>query len=42
MHGVRRLLPEQQAASLDYSLRQVSISRAALKSEYETRMQETL
>ena len=42
MHGVRRILLEQQAASLGYPLKQVSISSNASNEEYEARMQEVL
>ncbi|MFC1952316.1 diphthine--ammonia ligase [Chloroflexota bacterium] len=42
MHGVRRILLEQQAASLDYPLKQVSISSTASNDEYEASMQEIL
>ncbi len=42
MHGVRRVLLEQQATSLGYPLKQVAISSAASNGEYETRMQEVL
>lgn len=42
MHGVRRLLLKQQAASLGYPLRQVSISSKASNDEYEAKMQEIL
>lgn len=42
MHGVRRILLEQQAASLNYPLVQVSISSTASNEEYETQMRATL
>lgn len=42
MHGVRRILLEQQATSLGYPLKQVSISSTASNDEYEARMQEIL
>src|SRR5580658_6608790 len=38
MHGVRRALLEQQAASLGVPLRQVEISKGATNREYETAM----
>src|SRR6266849_2483935 len=38
MHGVRRVLLEQQAASLGLPLHQVLISKGASNEEYETRM----
>ena len=40
MHGVRRVLLEQQAASLGLPLRQVLISKGANNEEYETKMAE--
>jgi uncharacterized protein (TIGR00290 family) len=40
MHGVRRTLLEQQAASLGLPLHQVFISRGATNEEYESRMGE--
>ncbi len=42
IHGVRRILLEQQAASLGYPLAQVSISSTASNEEYEIKMQEIL
>jgi len=42
MHGVRRVLLEQQAVSLDYPLCQVLISKSSSNEEYEARMQEAL
>jgi uncharacterized protein (TIGR00290 family) len=42
MHGVRRILLEQQADSLDYRLEQVLISKNASNEEYEAKMQEVL
>lgn len=42
MHGVRRILLEQQAASLGLPLEIVWISKNASNEEYETRMGETL
>ncbi len=42
MHGVRRALLEQQAASLGLPLEQVLISKRASNEEYESRMAETL
>lgn len=38
MHGVRRVLLEQQAASLDLPLHQVLISKGASNEEYEMKM----
>jgi uncharacterized protein (TIGR00290 family) len=40
MHGVRRTLLEQQAASLGLPLRQIYISKGASNEEYETKMGE--
>lgn len=42
MHGVRRMLLEQQAASLGYPLREVAISSKASNDEYEAKMLEIL
>ena len=42
MHGVRRILLEQQADSLGYRLEQVFISKSASNEEYEAKMQEIL
>ena len=42
MHGVRRILLEQQAVSLGYPLEQVFISKSASNEEYEAKMQEIL
>lgn len=42
MHGVRRVLLEQQAHSLGYPLEQVLISKDASNEEYEAKMQEIL
>jgi uncharacterized protein (TIGR00290 family) len=42
MHGVRRVLLEQQAVSLGYPLEQVLISKGASNEEYEAKMRETL
>jgi len=42
MHGVRRILLEQQADSLGYRLEQVFISRSASNEEYEAKMREIL
>lgn len=42
MHGVRRTLLEQQAASLGIPLEQVLIPRSASNAVYESRMMETL
>jgi uncharacterized protein (TIGR00290 family) len=42
MHGVRRILLEQQADSLSYRLEQVFISKSASNEEYEAKMQEVL
>ncbi len=42
MHGVRRVLLEQQADSLGYCLDQVFISKSASNEEYETKMREIL
>jgi uncharacterized protein (TIGR00290 family) len=42
MHGVRRILLEQQANSLNYHLEQVFISKSASNEEYEAKMQEVL
>lgn len=42
MHGVRRVLLEQQAVSLGYPLEQVLISKSASNEEYEAKMQGTL
>lgn len=41
MHGVRRVLLEQQAESLGLPLRQILISRGAGNEEYEQKMGET-
>ena len=41
MHGIRRVLLERQAASLDLPLRQIDISKNAGNDEYEARMGET-
>ncbi len=40
MHGVRRILLEQQAASLGIPLHQILISKGASNEEYETKMGE--
>ena len=40
MHGVRRVLLEQQAASLSLPLHQVFITKDATNQEYETKMEE--
>jgi uncharacterized protein (TIGR00290 family) len=42
MHGVRRILLEQQAQSLGYHLEKVFISKNTSNEEYESKMQETL
>lgn len=42
MHGVRRVLIEQQADSVGIALEQVSLSPAASNEEYESRMGELL
>jgi uncharacterized protein (TIGR00290 family) len=42
MHGVRRVLLEQQAAALGFPLEQVFISRNASNEEYEARMEQVL
>jgi len=42
MHGVRRILLEQQAESMGYSLEKVFISRNASNEEYGSRMREIL
>ena len=42
MHGVRRILLEQQAESIGYSLEKVFISRNASSEEYEHKMREVL
>jgi len=42
MHGIRRILLEQQAESLDYPLEQVCISSNTTQEEYEQRMEEAL
>ncbi|MBI1743503.1 diphthine--ammonia ligase [Candidatus Acetothermia bacterium] len=42
MHGVRRILLEQQAASLGYSLEMVWISKQSSNEEYESQMHEAL
>jgi uncharacterized protein (TIGR00290 family) len=42
MHGVRRILLEQQAASLGYPLEQVRISKSASNDEYEAKLVEIL
>jgi uncharacterized protein (TIGR00290 family) len=42
MHGVRRVLLEQQADSLGYLLDQVFISKSSSNEEYETKMREIL
>lgn len=42
MHGVRRILLEQQAESIGYSLEKVFISRNASNEEYEHKMREVL
>ena len=42
MHGVRRVLLERQAASLDLPLQQILISKNATNEEYETKMGEAL
>ena len=42
MHGVRRTLLEQQAASLGLPLHQIYISKGATNEEYETRTGEAL
>src|SRR5437868_14216359 len=40
MHGVRRVLLEQQAASLGLPLHQIFITKEATNQEYEARMAE--
>jgi len=42
MHGVRRVLLQQQAASLGIPLHEVYISKGASNEEYESRMEEAL
>jgi uncharacterized protein (TIGR00290 family) len=42
MHGVRRVLLEQQADSLGFPLEKVFVSKEATFEEYESRMQECL
>ena len=42
MHGVRRVLLQQQAASLGIPLHEVYIGKAATNEEYESRMKEAL
>ena len=42
MHGLRRILLEQQAKSLGISLEKVSISKDASNEEYESKMKEAL
>src|SRR5215510_10273174 len=42
MHGVRRVLLQQQAESLGIPLHEVYISKAATNEEYESRMKEAL
>jgi len=42
MHGVRRVLLEQQAALLDLSLETVPISKCSSNEEYEAKMKEKL
>ena len=42
MHGVRRILLEQQAVSLGYPLKQLAISSTASNEDYEAGMQEIL
>ena len=42
MHGVRRVLLEQQSRSLDLPLCEVSISRNCSNEEYESKMREAL
>ena len=42
MHGVRRVLLEQQAASLGLPLHQILISKGATNEEYESKMGEAL
>lgn len=42
MHGIRRILVEQQAESLGYSLEKVFISKNTSNEEYESKMQEVL
>jgi diphthamide synthase (EF-2-diphthine--ammonia ligase) len=42
MHGIRRILLEQQAQSLRFPLEKVFISKNASNEEYESKMQETL
>jgi uncharacterized protein (TIGR00290 family) len=42
MHGVRRVLLEQQAVSLGYPLEQVIISKSSSNEEYEAKMWQTL
>ena len=42
MHGVRRILLEQQAASLGLRLEEVILPKGASNEEYEARMAETL
>jgi len=42
MHGIRRILLEQQAQSLRYPLEKVLISKNTSNEEYESKMQETL
>lgn len=42
MHGVRRLLLEQQAGSLGFPLEEIMISKQSSNEEYESRMTEAL
>ena len=42
MHGIRRILLEQQAESLGYPLEPVLVSRKASNEEWESRIQEVL
>ncbi|MHC4460660.1 MAG: Dph6-related ATP pyrophosphatase, partial [Planctomycetota bacterium] len=42
MHGVRRILLEQQAQSLGFALEKVLISKKTSNEEYERKMQEVL
>jgi uncharacterized protein (TIGR00290 family) len=42
MHGIRRMLLDQQAVSLQYPLEKVFISKNSPEGEYESRMEELL
>lgn len=42
MHGIRRILLEQQAKSLGFHLEKVTIAKDISKEEYESKMQEAL